>query len=144
VLGARNKVGLTEGQIAQCIQAWQILCEDRERTLDVSEAAAYGSRTRFVESRNVVVLGADVLPGLGIAANARMSVMACLAHEIAHAERFELGYDRPFEYPDNLIDEAETSLRASFASALMPREQEDLVEDALERLVLWLSTRTQR
>jgi hypothetical protein len=142
VLGARNRVGLTEAQIARCIQAWRILCEDRERPLDLSEAAAYGSRTRFVQDRNVVVLGADAFPGSGFAANARLSMMACLAHEIAHAERFELGYNRPFEFPDNLIDEAETSLRASFTPRLAPREREDLVEDARDRIIQWLATRT--
>jgi hypothetical protein len=141
VLGARNKVGLTQDEIARCIQAWQALCEDRERPLDVSEAAAYGSRTRFVQDRNVVVLGADALPGPGLAANARMSMPACLAHEIAHAERFEIGYDRPFKLPDSLIDEAETSLRASFSPVLTPRDREDLIEDARDRVIHWLAMR---
>lgn len=68
-------------------------------------------------------------------------MVACLAHEIAHAERFEIGYNRPFDFPDNLIDEAETSLRASFMSALTSREQEDLVEDARDRVIHWLATR---
>jgi len=72
-----------------------------------------------------------------------MSMLACLAHEIAHAERFEIGYDRPFEFPDSLIDEAETSLRASFTRVLIPRDRQDLVEDARDRLIQWLATRMQ-
>jgi len=72
-----------------------------------------------------------------------MSMQACLAHEIAHAERFEVGYNRPIKFPDSLIDEAETSLRASFAPALTAREQEDLIEDARDRLIHWLATRAQ-
>lgn len=141
MLGARNRVGLTEDEIARCVEAWQAHCGDFECTLDVSEAALHGSRTRFVEDRNMVVLGADVLPGRGLAANARMSMFACLAHEIAHAERFEIGYDRPFDLPDSLIDEAETSLHASLTSVLTPREREDLVEDVRDRLIHWLAAR---
>jgi hypothetical protein len=36
---------------------------------------------------------------------------------LAHAERFQLGYRRPTDLPDVLLDEAETSLRASFTSS---------------------------
>jgi hypothetical protein len=84
----------------------------------------------------MVHLGADVMPGQAIDANSRMSVLACLAHELGHAERFELGYRRPI---DNLIDEAETSLRASFVSILGLKDREDLVEDARDRLIQWLA-----
>jgi hypothetical protein len=34
----------------------------------------------------MVYLGADALPGDGIDANARLSTLACLAHELAHVE----------------------------------------------------------
>jgi hypothetical protein len=86
-----------------------------------------------------VYLGADVDPGIGIDANSRMSVFACLAHELAHVERFQAGYRRPVELPDVLIDEAEASLRASFTSILGPKDREDLVEDARDRLIDWLA-----
>jgi len=68
-----------------------------------------------------------------------MSVMACLSHELAHAERYRAGYRRPFSEPDVLIDEAETSLRACFVPALNRRDREDLVEDARDRLIQWLA-----
>ena len=38
-----------------------------------------------------------------------------------------------------LLDEAETSLRASFTSILSPKDREDLVEDARDRLIQWLA-----
>jgi hypothetical protein len=118
MLGARNKLGLTHEQIDRCVKIWQVLGGDVHRLLDVGEAHRYGSRTRFDERRGAMILGADVLPGSGQTPNARMSRLACLAHELAHAERFEMGYNRPFDYPDALLDEAETSIHASFTPVL--------------------------
>jgi hypothetical protein len=135
----RNQVGLTEKQIAYCIEVWAVLCADRPGAFDTSEAVQYASRTRFNEAQNTVFLGADVLPGDGVDANARLSTLACLAH----AERFHLGYRRPTDLPDVLLDEAETSLRASFTSVLSPKDREDLVEDARDRLIQWLALRQQ-
>jgi hypothetical protein len=114
MLGARNRIGLSEQQIDKCIAAWAVLCGDHRRVLDTSEAMEHGSRTRFVQDRRAVILGADAYPGSGTGANSRMSMLACLAHELAHVERFEVGYSRPIDAPDSFIDEAETSLRASF------------------------------
>lgn len=143
MLGSRNQIGLDEAQTNYCIQAWAFLCGGRPRTLDTSQAHIHGSRTRFFEQAETtpsfVMLGADAYPGKGMSANSRLSVLACLAHEIAHAERFEAGYDRPFSLPDNHVDEAETSLRASFTSVLGPRDREDLIEDAKDRLTDWLT-----
>ncbi|MFL5386270.1 MAG: hypothetical protein ACJ8GN_27450 [Longimicrobiaceae bacterium] len=95
------------------------------------------------KERAAVILGADVVPGTGQTPNARMSMLACLAHELAHAERYDLGYRRPVELPDMLPDEAETSLHASFIPVLSPRDREDLVEDARERLSDWLASHEQ-
>lgn len=139
----RNEIGLTERQIAYCVEAWTVLCADRPIALDTSEAVQYASRTRFNEAQNTVFLGADALPGDGVDANARLSMLACLAHELAHAERFHLGYRRPTNLPDVLLDEAESSLRASFTSILSPKDREDLVEDARDRLIQWLALRQQ-
>jgi len=142
-LGQRNRIGLTERQIEYCIRAWQVLCDDEERVLIVDEAMRDGSRTRFVEDRNVVYLGADAYPGNGAGANARMSPLACLAHELSHIQRFERGYRRPFDMPDVLIDEAETSLNASFHITLNPKDREDLIEDARDRLIDWIADKEQ-
>ena len=87
----------------------------------------------------MVLLGADAYPGAGVDANSRMSVLACLVHELAHAERFAVGYRRPTSLPDVLLDEAETSLRAAFTSVISPTEREALVEDARDRLIAWLA-----
>jgi hypothetical protein len=120
-----------------------VLCGDAPRVLDVSEAHRHSSRTRFDEVQGRVILGANVLPGVGMTPNARMSLLACLAHELAHAERYEMGYRRPLELPDMLLDEAETSLHASFTPILGNRDREDLVEDARERLSDWLKARSE-
>lgn len=122
----RNQIGMTEKQMEYCLEAWAVLCADMPIELDTSEATRNSSRTRFNEEQNKVLLGADALPGEGVDANSRMSTLACLAHELAHAERFRLGYHRPTDLPDVLLDEAETSLRASFASVLSMKDREDL------------------
>jgi hypothetical protein len=139
----RNQIGLTERQIAYCVEAWAVLCADRPIAFDTSEAVQYASRTRFDEAQHTVFLGADALPEDGIDANARLSTLACLAHELAHVERFQLGYRRPTDLPDVLLDEAETSLRAAFTSILSPKDREDLVEDARDRVIQWLALRQQ-
>jgi len=46
------------------------------------------------------------------------------------------GYRRPLDMPDILIDEAETSLNASFQVVISPKDREDLIED---RLTEWLA-----
>ncbi len=137
----RNQMGLTEKQVAYCMEAWAALRADQPIVFNTSEAVHYASRTHFDEAQNTVFLGADALPGNGVDANARLSTLACLAHEFAHAERFRLGYRRPTDLPDVLLDEAETSLRASFTSILGPKDREDLVEDARDRLIQWLTLR---
>src|SRR5262249_37244718 len=141
VLAGRNQVGLSEEEVERCLLAWKILCGEKERALVIDAAHRHSSRTRFNETSGKVHLGADVKPSRGIEANSRMSVLACLAHELAHAERFEIGFQRPIEFPDNLIDEAETSLHASFMPVLSSIEREDLVEDARERLSQWFAER---
>lgn len=138
MLGARNRIGLTERQIRHCMETWDVLC-DIPKPLDVSQAARHGSRTRYDQDRNLVILGADAFQGPGATANARMSMMACLAHELAHALRAEMGFDRPFAAPDAYLDEAETSIFASFLSNMNVRDREDLVEDARDRVTDWLA-----
>jgi hypothetical protein len=138
MLGARNRVGLTDDQIRSCVRVWSVLCGDIPRLLDLSEASRHGSRTRYDERRRVVILGADVYSGSGAGANARMSMQACLAHEMAHMIRAEMGFNRPLVPPDAHLDEAETSIHASFLRPVSPRDREDLVEDARDRLIDWL------
>jgi len=137
----RNQHGLQPGQIEYCREAWAVLCGNEPVPLDVSQAGENGSRTRFNEDRNLVILGADAYPGTGVDANSRMSALSCLAHELAHVERYRADYRRPVELPDVLIDEAETSLRAAFTSVLSDKDREDLVEDARDRLIHWLALR---
>jgi len=135
----RNQAGLTDKQIEYCEEVWAVLRADRQIVLDVSAARQNFSRTRFNEDHNKVFLGADAFPGEGVDANSRMSTLACLAHELAHVERFQLGYRRPTELPDVLLDEAETSLRAAFTSLHRKKNREDWVEDARDRLIQWLA-----
>ncbi len=121
------------------MEAWAVLCADLPVELDRLEATQNFSRTCFNEEHNKVFLGADAFPGSGMDSNSRMSTLACLAHELAHVERFRLRYRRPTELPDVLLDEAETSLRAAFTSILRRKDREDLVEDARDRLIQWLA-----
>ena len=139
MLGERNYVGLTEMQIGRCLAAWKELCGEIPRPLDLSEAAYHGSRTRYDADRHIVILGANAYPGMGQSANARLSVFACLAHEMAHMLRAEIPFRRPFTPPDAYLDEAETSIHASFLDRVSPRDREDLVEDARDRLFDWLA-----
>jgi hypothetical protein len=46
--------------------------------------------------------------------------------------------------PDVLIDEAETGLNASFHIAISPKDREDLIEDARDRLTEWLALQARR
>jgi hypothetical protein len=120
----RNSRGLSPEEIDQCVLAFEFLLSNINPTrklkadlsnlqLDISIAHEPSSETKFLEEPFIIKLGADAIPGTILTANAQLSHTACLAHEIAHAERFKLGYERPFSYPENLIDEAETSLHAS-------------------------------
>ncbi len=68
-----------------------------------------------------------------------MSVSACLAHELAHLLRAEMGFNRPVHAPDSYLDEAETSVFASFIEGVTRQDREDLVEDARDRLIDWLA-----
>jgi hypothetical protein len=72
------------------MEAGVVLCADQPIAFKTSEAVQYASRTRFNEAQNTVFLGADELPGDGVDANARLSTLACLAHALAHAERFQI------------------------------------------------------
>jgi hypothetical protein len=141
MLGARNRIGLTERQIATCQTVWTILCEGRPKPLDISEADRHGSRTRYDQRRKMVILGADAYRGSGQTANARMSVVACLAHELAHLMRHDMGFDRPIEFPDAHLDEAETSVFASFIGNVEEGDRTDLIEDARDRLINWIAFR---
>ena len=135
----RNQEGLTSSQIEYCRMAWEILTSQRQEfELVITEAGKPGSKTRFNENRKAVLLGANAFPGIGLDANSRMSTLACLAHEFSHTERFTLGFRRPLDLPDILIDEAETSLHASFLPVLNPKDRKDLIEDARDRLIQWL------
>lgn len=112
---------------------------EARRPLDLSEAARHGSRTRYDADRHLVILGANAYPGTGQSANSRLSVLACLAHELAHLLRAEIPFIRPFSPPDVYLDEAETSIQAPFHDRVSLRDREDLVEDARDRLFDWLA-----
>lgn len=149
----RNWKGLTEEQVEYCLEAWELLGGNGFVELDISEASVDGSETRFNETQNKVYLGANAFPGEAPFALARLSTLACLSHELAHAESFKMGFNRPIfdrniplsDQPSVLVDEAETSLFASFrTSVLGPKDIEDLIEDARDRLNQWLRIASQR
>lgn len=140
----RNALGLTEYQIEKCKLAWDVLGGEKWAAFDVSKAGSHCSLSCYSESDNVVYLGANAYPGSGTDANARLSMLACLAHELSHAQRHRRNYTRPFDLPDCLVDEAEASLNASFNPALSQVDRGDLVEEARDRLCLWLRMKQDR
>lgn len=137
MLSSRNQTGLTLRQAEQCEAIWEVLGGNECCPLNTLEAFQHGSRTRFVQTRGVVVLGADVVPGSGTDARSTMSEMACLAHELAHAQRFEMGLDRPIALPDSFLDEAEASLHASFSLPISIADRRNLIEDARVQIAAW-------
>ncbi|WP_420126408.1 hypothetical protein [Longimicrobium sp.] len=147
MLSSRNEQGLSQAQIQTCIEAWIALGGNAACALDTSVAEQSGSRTAFYEERNAVALGADVYPShrvtFGNSARSRMSVLACLAHELAHAHRFNRGYIRPFDRMSYLIEEAQASLDASFELILDSQDRLDLVEDAHDQTAAWLKLFTE-
>lgn len=144
----RNKSGLTPDQIEKAQLAWKFLTSSNNSTLssstissssinfDISYAHLNNTKTVFNESTKTVKLGADAYPGQGDA-NSRMSLLACLCHELSHAQRYQMGFVRPLTEPECNLDEAETSLHASYIPVLSLQERKDLVEDAQERIRIW-------
>lgn len=120
-----------------CLTAWEILGGADVCGIDVTESETASSRTRFEAVGGVVILGCDAYPGLGTDARSRMSMPACLAHEMAHAERHFKGILRPFGMPDYFLEEVEASIHASFVVGLSGTERAILIEDARDQLEGW-------
>jgi len=136
----RNLDALDRRQIENCEHIWSVLLQSEEIfvQLDVSRAGRVGTMTGFNEQETKVYLGANVYEGPGFSANARLSAMACLAHELAHAQRHVHGRGRSKTLPEIFLDEAETSIEASFMRVLSRRDRRDLVEDAGDYLTIWM------
>ena len=136
----RNTEALTPEQVAHCQRAWALVTEGGLAIpLDFTRASADYTATTYNEAERTVYLGANALPHeTAVSANARLSLLACLVHEYAHAERHRVGYERPRVLPDVLLDEAEASIHAVFHRILWRKDREDLMEDARDRLVNWL------
>jgi hypothetical protein len=103
-----------------------------------------GGRTRFAVRRDdtngeeygLIIIGPDIYPGQAVAnPNAVLDMTATAAHEITHFIRWQEGR----ELPEGHLDEAMTSLQAIciFKTVLSSMQIEQLVSDALERLVLF-------
>ena len=140
----RSRRALSEHQIAYCATVWENLGGVRLcGHLDVSEAKYDGSETRYNERTRKVYLGADVYPNsTWIPADPiryGMSNVAVLAHELAHAVRHQNGFNRSVDLPDKLIDEAETSLEASFNPVLEVNDRKALILDAKDQIVARLA-----
>jgi hypothetical protein len=136
--GNRNNNGLNERQIQRCQAFWSVLGGTAVCELDISEATFAGSKTRFVAERNLVLLGSDAYPGSAPDPRSRMSMSACLAHELAHADRYRRDIRRPYEMPDYLVEEAEASIHGSFYVGLESVQRRILIEDARDQLDRWL------
>lgn len=88
MLPPRNTEALRPKQVAYCRAAWQLVTEGRRAVpLDVTRAGVAFSMTGYSEEQQTVYLGANAYPrGGAVDANGRLSVLACLIHEYAHAE----------------------------------------------------------
>jgi hypothetical protein len=139
--GPRNFQGLDDAQIERCKVAWAFLSSETMSPvqLDISKAKEFNSSTFYDPILKVVFLGSNVYPGEGSFANCRLSYFSCLAHEYTHAQRDSQGLAKPYEWPDLLIDEAETSLGASYTIGLGSSDVVDLREDAKDRITTWLA-----
>ena len=145
---ARNREGLSDRDVENCQQVWVLLGGDVVCPLDVSSCRESGSKTAFVQAGFAYVrLGADVLPDrrinipdVAVLARTWLSLTACLAHELAHAERYLMyKFDRTIESPDHFLDEAETSIHASHNSFIEETDRHILIEDARDCLQQWLN-----
>ena len=146
----RNIIGLNSTQIKHVTLAWEFLMSVdltshlklktpmQSIVLDISDASVDNSRTTFNEKTNTIKIGADVYPNTNaLDANSRMDYLTCLCHEYAHAQRLSMGFDRPTKTPESHLDEAETSIHASFIPCLHKNGRKDLIEDAELRLMAW-------
>jgi hypothetical protein len=102
----RNTGPLRPEQVEYCQMAWALITNGGLAVpLDVSRASSGFTTTRYGERDRTVYLGANAYPNvMAVDANSRLSVLACLAHEYAHAERHGFGYERPKVLPDVLLD----------------------------------------
>jgi hypothetical protein len=150
----RNIQGLDSTQIDHAKMCWEFISQetnDESQTVDldvfknfkvdfdVSEAHKPGSKTAYLENKNMIRLGADAYPGYSMvnSANSIMSLLACLCHELSHAQRYHMGFRRPFTELDKNLDEAETSIHASYMPVLEQTDRKHLIEDAMQRLEIW-------
>ncbi|MCP4699111.1 MAG: hypothetical protein GY862_20000 [Gammaproteobacteria bacterium] len=150
----RNIHGLTQRQIENAIIHWKFITQPSSSdklaasalhefsvNLDVSNACKHGSKTVFLEDGNIVRLGADAYPGSNVvSANSVMSLLACLCHELSHAQRYHMGFRRDHY---DVRDEAETSIHASYMPFLSSTDRRHLVEDAKQRLDSWVEEESQ-
>lgn len=145
----RNKNGLNKDQIQKARIAWEFLTQEDDTTIradtivleditfDTNSAHLTNSKTVFQESTLTVKLGADAYPGQGTDANSIMSLLACLCHELSHAQRLQLGFHRPITDPAMNLDEAETSIHASYHPVLSIQDRKHLIQDAKKRIAIW-------
>lgn len=155
---AQNKVGqpsLLPGRGAKALEKY-----DEERITNIIRAFRYdgpvefdegnSTRTRFAvcedgkgDKFGKIVIGSDIQQGTDVAnPNAMLDEMAAIAHELTHYQRWKDKRDLPIG-DLNDIDEAMTSLQAvcAFKTLLSDMQIEQLVSDALQRLVQYAKKR---
>ncbi len=131
--GSRNKAPLRQGHIKECKDTWAVLGGRRRGVRLVFDKSSKKFRTRYDYTKKVVYVGTDVLPlpsSMCLLPHSQLSILACLAHELAHAERHRMGIDRPFIGVGALIEEAEACLHAAFYPALSEEDRNTLYKCA--------------
>ncbi|MFO8072036.1 MAG: hypothetical protein R6V85_09200 [Polyangia bacterium] len=140
-LTGRRQDELTPDDISRVKQAFQALGYSGPLEFRRGHRTTTGVRVVIDEHTRMptprIYVGADIMPGADVVnPNQRIDYVAAAAHEITHTIRIENNQEFvEAEFKD--IEEAITSLHAAceFRNVLRPSQVEQLVTDAVQRLV---------
>ncbi|MDR2869451.1 MAG: hypothetical protein LBV04_03280 [Deferribacteraceae bacterium] len=134
----RNTQALSQAQIDYCETVWDVLKEGHDFIrLDCTRASQPASLTSYKPDDKTIYVGANVFPAINTTdPHASLSVLACLAHELAHAERDKLCIRRNMQGIEYYIEEVEACLHASCYLVLNDYDRQQLYLCASDILCL--------
>lgn len=141
LLPGRNTAPLSDDQIRQITNTFLGMDEECQVRYDPAGRTVFRVAGENGEAVKEVVFGPDIYPGQNVVdANSNLSFKAAVAHEITHFRR-HLDMREIDEEHLVHIDEALTSLEAArrFPRQLSPQDIEQLIGDAIQRLILYVS-----
>lgn len=142
LLAGRSTKPLTDGDVRSVTNTLLGLDDQVPFRHGPGERTRCRVRIEGGEEHCEVVFDADIYPGTSsVDPNASLSMRAALAHELSHYHRWK---DKMELLDDELrhLDEALTSLDAArrYGPKLYPEEIQQLVGDAMQRLILFHRT----